>query len=102
MSRTDSTKPLWVRYAEHNPQPIHDHRFGPCDLPPAPIRDDPGTRCQWEHPAMQLFYGGNCCAGCKRRSHIRERQQWAKADNRRERYAGRREARRFAHGEYTD
>jgi hypothetical protein len=102
MSRTDKTKPLWVRYTEHNPRPVHDHRYGACDLPPIPTREDPGTRCRWEDPAMQLLSGRNCCSGCKVRSHIKERQQGVRNSNRKERYAGRREARRFAAGEDSD
>jgi hypothetical protein len=101
MSRTDRTKPLWVRYAEHNPRPVHDHRYGGCDLPPNPTWEDADTRCRWADPARQLF-GGTCCSGCKMRSHIKERQQWARSSNRKERYAGRREARRFAAGEDSD
>ncbi|MFC6087060.1 hypothetical protein [Sphaerisporangium aureirubrum] len=101
MSRTDKTKPLRVRYAEHDPQPEHDHRFGPCDLPPVPAWDDAETRCRWRHPSTLLF-GGSCCSGCSKPACVKERQQWAKAANRKERYAGRREARRFATGEDGD
>lgn len=75
--------------------PVHDHRHGDCDLPPRPAREDTGTRCRWVTTLMALI-SRPCCAGCKIRSHIRERQEWARAANRRERYAGRREARRFA------
>jgi hypothetical protein len=99
MSRTDKTKPLRVRHAEHGPRPLHDHRFGPCDLPSSPLERSDGTRCRWEHPAAHLLTGGGCCAGCKVRSHIRERQQWKKEDKRRERYAGRRASRRYLAGD---
>lgn len=98
MSRTDKTKPLWVRYAEHDPRPVHDHRFGPCDLPPDPTWEDPGTRCRWEDPAVMPF-GHTCCSGCNKRACIKEWQRYVKESNRRERYAGRREARRLAAGE---
>ncbi|RCV54427.1 hypothetical protein [Marinitenerispora sediminis] len=100
MSRTDKTKPLWVRLAEHGHRPVHDHRFGPCDLPPHPTREDSGTRCRW-YPGMVVF-GHTCCSGCRVRSHIREWQAMVRAANRRERYAGRREARRYATGQETD
>ncbi|MEE1799246.1 MULTISPECIES: hypothetical protein [unclassified Streptomyces] len=100
MSRTDRTKPLWVRHAEHDPRPVHDHRHGVCDLPPKPARKATGTHCRWEDPAALLLSGGTCCSGCKTRSHIKERQRWAKADARKERHAGRREARRRAVEEY--
>ncbi|MEW2527002.1 hypothetical protein [Streptomyces sp. NPDC047071] len=98
MSRTDKTKPLWVRHKEHRPRPVHDHRHGPCDLPPRPTREDPegaDTRCRWEHPGALLF-GHTCCSGCARRGCVTERRREARADRRKERRAGRREARRAA------
>ncbi|MGW3013083.1 hypothetical protein ACWC9R_30305 [Streptomyces sp. NPDC001219] len=101
MSRTDKTKPLWVRHAEHRPRPVHDHRYGACDLPPRPTHEKTDTRCRWEDPGTLLF-GGTCCAGCHARACVRERQQMVKEENRRERYAGRRAARRFATGEDSD
>ncbi|MFE7295625.1 hypothetical protein [Streptomyces sp. NPDC057579] len=97
MSRTDKTKPLWVRHAEHGPRPVHDHRYGACDLPPEPTREAPDTRCRWEHPGMLLF-GRTCCSGCHARGCTREWQRFVKAGNRKERYAGRRAARRLAAG----
>ncbi|MGI5352710.1 hypothetical protein ACQEU8_31690 [Streptomyces sp. CA-250714] len=93
MSRTDKTKPLWVRHAEHAPRPVHDHRFGPCDLPPRPTRVPSDTRCRWEDPGV-LLLGHTCCAGCHRRGCVKERQGMIREENRKERYAGRREARR--------
>ena len=36
MSKTDKTRPWWVRMADAPMTtclPIHDHRFGPCTLP---------------------------------------------------------------------
>ncbi|UNO38527.1 hypothetical protein [Streptomyces sp. MST-110588] len=98
MSRTDKTKPLWVRHAEHRPRPVHDHRYGDCDLPPGPTRERTDTRCRWEDPGM-LLIGRTCCAGCGNRSCIKERQEFTRTSNRKERYAGRREARRLAAGE---
>ncbi|MFE0103587.1 hypothetical protein [Streptomyces sp. NPDC059009] len=102
MSRTDKTKPLWVRHLEHHPRSVHDHRFGACDLPPTPTQEDTDdTRCRWEHPGALLF-GHSCCAGCTVRSCNKERQGMNKTANRKERYAGRREARRFATREDGD
>jgi hypothetical protein len=101
MSRTDKTKPLWVRHIEHDPRPIHDHRYSACDLPQAPTREDTDSRCRWEYPVMLLF-GGTCCSGCVKRACVKERQEFAKIANRRERYAGRREARLFAAGPDDD
>ncbi|RLU79721.1 hypothetical protein CTZ27_36435 [Streptomyces griseocarneus] len=91
MSRTDKTKPLWVRHKEHRPRPVHDHRDGSCDLPPHPMREDTGTRCRWEHPGTLLF-GHTCCSGCGARGCVKERRQESRDSNRKERYAGRREA----------
>ncbi|MFC4561022.1 hypothetical protein ACFO4E_04025 [Nocardiopsis mangrovi] len=101
MSRTDKDKPLRVRYAEHGPRPVHDHRFGPCDLPGEPARAAAGTRCRWPDLGAVVM-GHTCCSGCKRRSHIKEWQRYTRAGNRRERYAGRRAARRYAAGETAD
>ncbi|WBQ07140.1 hypothetical protein [Kribbella sp. CA-293567] len=94
MSRTDKTKPLWVRHIEHAPRAVHDHRFGPCDLPPAPTRETPDTRCRWDHPAA-IFYRATCCAGCSVRGCVKERQGMNAAENRRSRYQAREEARRY-------
>ncbi|PSL00256.1 hypothetical protein CLV63_102383 [Murinocardiopsis flavida] len=101
MSRTDKTKPLWVRYAEHDPRPVHDHRYGACDLPPNPTREDTATRCAWDHPDTLLF-AHTCCSGCHRRACNLDWTRMVKAANRKERYAGRREARRYAAGELSD
>ncbi|MFD9794159.1 hypothetical protein ACFWXK_24780 [Streptomyces sp. NPDC059070] len=95
MSRTDKTKPLWVRHQEHGPRAIHDHRDGPCDLPPRPAREASDTHCRWEHPGALLFRH-SCCSGCTVRGCVTERQQAARLGNRKERYAGRRAARRDA------
>jgi hypothetical protein len=97
MSRTDKTKPLWVRHLEHAPRPIHDHRFGPCDLPPAPTREATGTSCHWQ-PGNH-FYDATCCAGCNIRSCIKERQAMNKESTRKSRHAARQEARRYTSDE---
>ncbi|MEU6964136.1 hypothetical protein [Streptomyces chrestomyceticus] len=101
MSRTDKTKPLWIRHAEHGPRPVHDHRYGPCDLPPHPTRRPAETRCRWEHPGVILL-GSTCCAGCHKRGCVKEWQDYVKIANRRTRYTGRRETRRYVTGELTD
>ncbi|GIG64728.1 hypothetical protein [Phytomonospora endophytica] len=101
MSRTDRTKPLWVRHAEHDPRPVHDHRHGPCDLPPRPSRLLDETRCRWEHPGA-LTFTRRCCSGCAVRGCIRERQAMTKTANRKARYAGRRAVRRHATGDNAD
>jgi hypothetical protein len=80
--------------AEHNPRPIHDHRYGPCDLPPHPTREETDTRCRWEDPGA-LLLARTCCSGCSRRGCVKEWQRMVKTSNRKERYAGRREAHRY-------
>ncbi|MEE2039067.1 hypothetical protein Q8791_17785 [Nocardiopsis sp. CT-R113] len=91
MSRTDKTKPIWVRCAEHNPRPVHDHRHGVCDLPPGPAREDTGTRCRWE-PGV----GQTCCVGPNGRAAKREMGDANRAENRKSRHAARRVLRRRA------
>ena len=98
MSRTDKTKPLWVRCAEHNLRPAHDHRYGTCDLPPNPTREDTGTRCRWEYPE----FGRTCCSGPNGRAAKKEWGEMNRARNRKDRYAARRGARRSATGEDGD
>lgn len=101
MSRTDKTKPVWVRHAEHEPRPVHDHRFGDCDLPPRPTREETDTRCRWEHPGA-LIFGHTCCSGCQDRGCRAEWQLHVRESHRRDRYAARRAARRFRGGESDD
>ncbi|MFH8405982.1 hypothetical protein ACH4FX_14565 [Streptomyces sp. NPDC018019] len=101
MSRTDKTKPLWVRHAEHGPRSVHDHRYGPCDLPPHPARQPAATRCRWEDPGMILF-GHTCCAGCHKRGCVKEWQGFVRTGNRKARHSARRAARGYVTGERTD
>ncbi len=94
MSRTDKTKPSWVRHREHGGLPLHDHRHGPCDLPPHPPRRDTGTRCRWA-TVTGMASPWTCCARTQERSAYKEWQGWVRADNRKVRYAGRRAARHW-------
>ena len=98
MSDTDRTKPLWVRCAEHNPRPAHDHRCGSCDLPPNPTREDTDTRCRWDYS----WIGETCCSGPNGRASKKESGEMNRAHNRKDRYAARREAHRFATGTDSD
>ncbi|GLU46285.1 hypothetical protein [Nocardiopsis ansamitocini] len=88
MSRTDKSKPLWVRQREHGAVPVHDHRFGTCDLPPQPLREDASTRCRWESPEA-LLMGHECCSGCHKRGCTAEWQAYNRTANRRRRHADR-------------
>lgn len=54
MSKSDNTRPRWVRLADQpmvTVESLHDHRFGPCTLPPevtAAGTDPQTTRgCRW-------------------------------------------------------
>lgn len=61
MSRTDKTDPYWVRVRDgrSHTEPLHDHRFGECDLPDTPeVTTD--TRCRWV-----WSYVGNRDCGCR-------------------------------------
>ncbi|MFD8921339.1 hypothetical protein ACFV0Y_26505 [Streptomyces sp. NPDC059569] len=98
MSRTDRTKPLRVRFTEHTPRPVHDHRYGPCDLPAGPMWEDTDSRCRWGYSD----FGRTCCSGPNGRAAKKEWGEMNRARNRKDRYAARREARRFATGEYGD
>ncbi|MDJ1135846.1 hypothetical protein [Streptomyces iconiensis] len=106
MSRTDKTKPPWVRSVEHGSRPAHDHCYGPCDLPPRPTRpphptrpeQDAVTRCYWDFS----WFGNACCSGPHGRAASKEMGRMNRADNRRDRYAARREARRLLTGAARD
>jgi hypothetical protein len=96
MSRTDKTRPRWVRIAETpgvTSIPVHDHRFGPCTLPDAftavtETTDVPRGRCHWRA-------GGYHVLGCDGGSCSRERQIHRQRANRRDRYRMRRELRAY-------
>ena len=96
MSRTDKTRPWWVRLAETpgvTCVPVHDHRFGPCTLP-GEIRAGtvngaaPRGACRW-------VGGGYHVLGCEGGSCSRERQVYRRRANRRDRYRVRRELRAY-------
>lgn len=68
MSRTDKTKPFWVKLRHRDLWVVdeHDHRDGVCNLPAAPevASYGPGHRfdCRWE-----FRYSGThvcCCRLC--------------------------------------
>jgi hypothetical protein len=96
MSRTDKTRPWWVRMAETpgvTCVPVHDHRFGPCTLPDEVSADTlnnaaPRGRCYWAG-------GGYHVLGCEGGSCSRERQVYRQRENRRDRYQVRRELRAY-------
>ncbi|GAA1654621.1 hypothetical protein [Actinoplanes couchii] len=91
MSRTDQTRPLWVRMAEKPGVtciPVHDHRFGPCTLPERITADMPSGNCYWGRAGYHVVKcdGGSCS---------RERQVWRQEANRRDRHQVRRMLRTY-------
>ncbi|GAA0797391.1 hypothetical protein [Spirilliplanes yamanashiensis] len=89
MSRTDKTRPWWVRMAE-TPMvtcvPLHDHRFGPCTLPAEITADgaaSPG-RCRWVGTTVLVLH------------HAPRTREWTfqrRDDRRRDRHETRRDLR---------
>lgn len=89
MSRTDKTRPRRVRMAETpgvTSVPVHDHRFGPCTLPATVVPSS--GRCYWIGAGYHVL-------GCDGGSCSRERQEYRRRENRRERYRVRRELRGY-------
>jgi hypothetical protein len=94
MSRTDKTRPRWVKMADQpmvTARPRHDHRFGPCTLPDridaatAPVIR-PAAGCCWE--ATDRF-AGTLHDGCRECTGYWNRR----ADRRRSRHDIRRRLR---------
>lgn len=63
MSRTDKTKPWWVRVRDHHPQVVHNHVDGACDLPDD-FREALNNFRGCHIRDWKLTYPGNCCWGC--------------------------------------
>ncbi|MFF4418286.1 hypothetical protein ACFYY8_37640 [Streptosporangium sp. NPDC001559] len=96
MSKTDKTRPWWVRMAE-TPMvtclPVHDHRFGPCTLPDEITADSVSqsvrtTGCHWGAPAGLWF-------GHTGRGGYREWHYFLRQERRRDRRRARRELRAY-------
>ncbi|GAA3918970.1 hypothetical protein [Actinoplanes auranticolor] len=99
MSRTDKTRPWWVKLAERpmvTSRPHHDHRFGPCTLPDridataAPIHR-PARGCYWVVTARFADTMHNGCRECTG-------YYFRRAERRRSRHETRRALRGY-HGE---
>lgn len=89
MSRTDKTRPLWVRLNDAltvNAAPAHDHRYGPCTLPDRLTRDWDIADCTWELTAyFAMEHGGhNGCRACTDYYDRRERRRRSRRQARRE------------------
>ncbi|MEV0201038.1 hypothetical protein [Nonomuraea sp. NPDC050691] len=96
MSKTDRTRPWWVRLAD-TPMttcvPVHDHRFGPCTLPDeiSAGSASPSRRagaCFWGSPAHYVL-------GCLTRGGNREWYHFRRETRRRSRHQARRELRAY-------
>ena len=97
MSKTDKTRPWWVRMAD-TPMvtcvPVHDHRFGPCTLPDevtaasASVSCRAGGGCYWHATDYYVFDCGGVGGG-------REGYYLRREDRRRGRRQARRELRAY-------
>jgi hypothetical protein len=97
MSRTDRTRPWWVRLADAPGVtciPVHDHRYGPCTLPDeitasTADRNRYTTRgCYWAATDHFNFDLGGVTGG-------REWQEIRREDRRRDRRQARRDLRAY-------
>ncbi len=93
MSRTDETRPLWVRVNDApmvDCQPVHDHRFGPCTLPDRVTPDNlwPASTdgCTWSvTSSFALGRGGHHgCRACTDYYNRREERRRSRRRARRE------------------
>ncbi len=92
MSRTDKTRPWWVKLAERpmvTCRPHHDHRFGPCTLPErvdataAPIHR-PARGCYWVVTAQFADTMHNGCRECTGYYFRRDERRRSRHETRRE------------------
>ncbi|GAA3092734.1 MULTISPECIES: hypothetical protein [Nonomuraea] len=94
MSKTDKTRPWWVKMAEApmvHCRPVHDHRDGVCTLPGRVDRESASLNrrmsgCYWQATDTFLFGEGALSGGREWTGYCREAR-------RRERRAARRELR---------
>jgi hypothetical protein len=105
MSKTNKTRPYWVKLAERpmgSCKPFHDHTNGVCDLPDLPTGGQRlGAHCCYWVPTQSFAYSGAARCGCQICTH----QIARRIKRRRERKQGRavtRAARRFANGGWAE
>lgn len=92
MSRTDKTRPWWVKMADvpmSTCRPAHDHRFGPCTLPDqinagTALIHRPASGCYW---VVTDRFGSMIHNGCRECTGY----YFRRADRRRSRHQSRRE-----------
>jgi hypothetical protein len=92
MSRTDKTRPWWVQITDapgSTCEPVHDHRWGPCTLPPEI------TAVRAPHRPVGCHWGGTAAYRVRRcESHgYREWSVLRREDRRRSRRLARRSLR---------
>ena len=97
MSKTDKTRPWWVRIADEpmmTCSPAHNHRFGPCTLPAeitaagASLWQRPSGGCYWR-ATQHYFYDCGGTSGGREGTYLR------REDRRRDRRRARRELRAY-------
>lgn len=98
MSKTDKTRPWWVRMADEpmvNCRPAHNHRFGPCTLPTeitaaSACLGQRLTGCYWRATDHFLYDCGGVTGG-------REAYHFHREARRRDRREARRALRAYHH-----
>ncbi|GIH91277.1 hypothetical protein ACFFMN_09775 [Planobispora siamensis] len=82
MSKTDKTRPWWVRMADApmvTCVPVHDHRFEPCTLPDEITAGSASLNhrtsgCHWRATAYYLFDCGGVGGG-REGYHLRRQER---------------------------
>ncbi|GGL50467.1 hypothetical protein [Planomonospora parontospora] len=82
MSKTDKTRPWWVRMADApmvTCVPVHDHRFGSCTLPDEITADSASLNhctsgCHWRATAYYVFDCGGVGGG-REGYHLRRQER---------------------------
>jgi hypothetical protein len=91
MSRTDKTRPWWVRMAD-TPMltctPVHDHRWGPCTLPDEVTMDSASlsrrmSGCYWGATDYFMDHGGGLSGGEEWAFFCREKRRRSRHQARR-------------------
>jgi hypothetical protein len=99
MSKTDKTRPWWVRMADApmvTCVPMHDHRWGPCTLPDEITASSASvgyhvSGCYWRGTGYYVFD----CGGGVTVSGGRELHYFRREERRRSRHQARRELRAY-------
>ncbi|SDQ22347.1 hypothetical protein [Quadrisphaera sp. DSM 44207] len=103
MSRTDKTRPVWVRLADTpmgTCRPVHDHKDGPCTLPEeitaaSASASSRTSGCYW---GVSDSYGQDSHDGCRECTGYHVRRE----ERRRDRSRARRELRAYRDDDRED